>query len=187
MGRTGLQALLETAGLLADAVYPPDNMSRQFDFALIAAMNAALEEMYGARGGRGMALKIGRASFACGMKRFGALAGVADPAFQVLPLLDRVDLGLKALASIFTNFSDQKTALEDAGEHYLLHIDASPFAWGRVTDKPVCHALVGIVQECLRYVSNGYEFHVYEVACTATGTETCILQVNKQPLGAKRA
>jgi len=34
-----------------------------------------LETVYGARGGRGIALRIGRATFSMGLKNFGALAG----------------------------------------------------------------------------------------------------------------
>jgi hypothetical protein len=64
MGKNGLNAILNLAGLshLIDN-YPPDNLERQFDFADFSAINGALEEMYGPRGGRGLALRAGRAPF----------------------------------------------------------------------------------------------------------------------------
>ena len=182
MGQNGLNATLGLAGLPSGEM-PPDNLARQFDFATMSALNQALEEMYGPRGGRGIALKIGRASFSRGIKRFGALAGIGDPAFQVLPLNDRIDLGLRALASIFTNFSDQKTDLLDEDDTYSLHVEVSPMAWGRLDDRPVCHALVGVVQECLRWASNGYEFHVRETSCTAMGSDECVFKITKRPIG----
>ena len=40
----------------------------------------------GPRGGRGLALRAGRATFADALRGFGALAGVGDLAFKVLPL-----------------------------------------------------------------------------------------------------
>lgn len=184
MGRHGLSALLSLAQL--DAYIqnpPPDNLEQQFDFASIAALSQALEEMYGARGGRGMALRIGRASFARGIKRFGAMKGVADPAFQMLPLQHRAELGLRALAAIFTNFSDQTSTLQIQETNYLFNVDVSPMAWGRISDKPVCHALVGIVQECLSWATNGYQFYVQEVACRATGSDHCSFRVNKHAIG----
>lgn len=185
MGTSSVRGLIELAGL--DAVMegpPPINMARQFDFAYLAALSEALEELYGARGGRGMALKIGRASFGRGLKDFGALKGVQDPAFRSLPIGDRVYLGLRAMASIYTNFSDQPTHVEPDGEHhYHCIVDNSPFAWGRTSDKPVCHALAGVIQQCLRWVSNGYEFHVQETACRATGSPTCVFRINKKPIG----
>lgn len=184
MGHNGLNAILSLAGLetYVDRI-PPDNLSRQFDFVSMAALSQSLEDMYGARGGRGMALRIGRACFARGLKQFGAMAGMADPAFQVLPLEQRSKVGLEALAAIFTNFSDQRTIFEEAEQYFLLHTDYSPIAWGRTSDKPVCHGLVGIIQESLRWSSDGYEYVVQEMSCRAAGGESCVFRINKKPIG----
>lgn len=184
MGQHGLSTLLSLAELNKYIKQPPpDTLDREFDFAAMAALNQALEEMYGARGGRGMALRIGRASFAQGLKRFGVMRGIADPAFQILPLEDRIDLGLQGLASVFTNFTDQACTVHHDGGSFLFYTDQCAMAWGRVADKPVCHAMVGIIQECLRWASNGYEFYVREIACRATGSEQCIFRVNKTAIG----
>lgn len=184
MGKSGLDALLSSAGLETYIQHPPpDNLSRQFDFAYMAAMYEALEELYGTKGGRGMALRIGRACFSLGLKDFGALAGVSDPAFQSLPLPDKTLLGLKALAYIFTHFSDQHSNVTDEGDAYHFIVEVSPFAWARVADRPVCHALSGIIQESLRWVTKGYEFHVQEIACHATGSDQCVFKINKKPIG----
>ena len=85
MGKNGLNAILNMAKLssLIDN-YPPDNLDKQFDFSQYSALNAALEEMYGPRGGRGLALRAGRASFARALQSFGAMAGAGDLAFKVL-------------------------------------------------------------------------------------------------------
>src|SRR4030042_2576450 len=87
MGKNGLNAILNLAHLpsLIDN-YPPDNLSKEFDFADFTAINMALEEMYGPRGGRGLALRAGRAAFADSLRNFGALAGAGDLAFRGLPL-----------------------------------------------------------------------------------------------------
>jgi hypothetical protein len=184
MGKNSLNAVLEIAGL---GIYinqlPPDNLQRQFDFSHMAALNESLEKMYGPRGGRGLALRVGRACFAQGLNNFGALKGVSDPAFQTLPLDARVKIGLPALVQIFANFSDQHTTMHMDGDIYRIVVEASPMAWGRTADRPVCHALVGIWQEGLRWISNGYEFHVQETACRAAGNEHCIFTVNSQPIG----
>lgn len=184
MGKNSLNAVLEIAdlGAFIDQL-PPDNLQRQFDFAHMAALNEALEKMYGPRGGRGLALRVGRACFAQGFKNFGALKGVSDPAFQVLPLQARVKIGLPALANVFTGFSDQQSVVEEDETVYRIIVYASPMAWGRTADRPVCHALVGIWQEGLRWISNGHEFHVQETTCRAVSGEQCIFTVNKQPIG----
>ncbi len=184
MGPNGLSSLLSLARMEAYLNYPPpDDLKRQFNFAAIAALNEALEEMYGVRGGRGMALRIGQSAFARGLKSFGAMRAVAHPAYQNLALPKRIDYGLRGLAAILTNFSDQTSYVENNGDALLFISDVSPFSWGRKADKPVCHMMGGIILECLRWSSNGYEFYVREVECRAAGHERCVFRVNKSAIG----
>ncbi len=184
MGKNGLNAILHLAGLQAYIDnYPPDNLEKQFDFADFTALNAALEDMYGPRGGRGLALRAGRACFSQGLKGFGALAGVGDLAFKVLPLGAKLRLGLPAMATVFNTFSDQISEVQDGGDHYTYTIKRCPVCWGRQADKPICHAAVGLIQEGLRWVSGGHEFRVVETECHAKGDANCVFVVYKEPIG----
>jgi hypothetical protein len=107
MGKNGLNAILNLGGLSNYIEnYPPDNLEKGFDFAELSAIGNALEEMYGPRGGRGLALRGGRATFSDALKNFGALAGVADLAFVVLPLHAKLRIGVPAMAKIFSQLSD---------------------------------------------------------------------------------
>ena len=175
MGQHGLDETLALANIHAA---PSDDLAREFPFAQLGALNAALDDMYGQRGGRGMALRAGRAWFAQGMKTFGALGGINDPAFRRLPLDDRVRLALQAQAEIFTRFSDQASRLETTPGSYRFVIEASPFAWGRTAEKPVCHQLVGLLQECARWASNGRDYTVREIECIAVGNPACVIVIN---------
>ncbi len=113
MGKNGLNAILNLAHLpeVIDH-YPPGNLAKEFDFADVSAINQALEEMYGPRGGRGLALRAGRATFADSLKNFGALAGAGDLAFKVLPMQVKLRIGLPAMARIFTQVSDQHSTVQ---------------------------------------------------------------------------
>jgi predicted hydrocarbon binding protein len=184
MGKNGLNAILNLAGLsaLIDH-YPPDNLERHFDFADFSALSAALEDMYGPRGGRGLALRAGRATFAKGLRGFGALAGASDLAFKVLPLQTKLKIGIPAMAKIFTQVSDQKSTVEEKDEHFEYIIHKCPNCWGRKADKPACHVAVGLLQEGLRWVSGGHEFRVSETKCIAMGNEACVFVIQKEPLG----
>jgi len=184
MGKNGLNAILNLAGLhqYIDN-YPPDNLERQFDFADFTSLNNALEDMYGPRGGRGLALRAGRACFSQGLKNFGALAGVGDLAFKVLPLGAKLKMGLPAMATIFTNFSDQVSEVQEHDDHYTYTIKKCPVCWSRKSDRPICHAAVGLLQEGLRWVSGGHEFRVVESQCHAAGDENCVFVVYKEPIG----
>ncbi len=184
MGMNGLNALLSISGIETYIDHPPpDDLARQFDFAYIATMNEGLENMYGTRGGRGMALRIGRASFTQGMKGFGAFAGMGTQTFKALPIEEQVPLGLRVLSTIYTKFSDQDTTLKDQRDVYQLIIPNSPMVWGRNTDRPACHMMVGIIQESIHWTANGHEFHVQEMECRATGNDQCVFKINKNPIG----
>jgi hypothetical protein len=110
MGKNGLNSILNLAGLnnLIDN-YPPDNLEREFDFADFTAIHIALEELYGPRGGRGLAQRAGSETFNDSLKNFGALAGVSDLAFKVLPLQSKLRIGLPSAAKIFSTVTDQQS------------------------------------------------------------------------------
>jgi hypothetical protein len=183
MGKNGLNAILNMAhlGHLVDN-YPPGNLNREFDFADYSALSGALEEMYGARGGRGLALRAGRASFAQGLRHFGALAGAGDLAFKVLPLGTKLKIGIPAMAKVFSQVSDQRSTVEETPTEYRYTMKPCPVCWGRKSDKPMCHAGAGLLQEGLRWLSGGHEFRVQESKCVGCGDEACVLIVQKEPL-----
>ena len=185
MGKNGLNAILNLARLpnLIDN-FPPDNLERVFDFADYCSLNLALEEMYGPRGGRGLALRAGRALFADALRNFGALAGVGDLAFKVLPLPAKLRIGLPAMAKIFSQVSDQHSTVRDEENEIIYTIHRCPVCWGRSnSDKPVCFIAVGLLQEGLKWVSGGSEFRVNESKCFAMGDEHCEFTIQKSPIG----
>lgn len=183
MGRNGLNALLNLTNMRQFIQEPPpDNLERQFDFANIANLTQSLDEIYGPRGGRGLALRGGRAIFSRGLKQFGALAGVSDLAFKVLPLQAKLKIGVPAVARIFSQFSDQTSRSEEYDDHFLYYIDHCSMCWGRHTDRPICYIAVGILQESLRWVSGGLEFRIEEIECIGMGAKACVFRIDKDPI-----
>jgi len=184
MGKNGLNAILNLAGLNNYIEnYPPDNLEKGFDFAELSAIAVALEEMYGPRGGRGLALRAGRATFSDALKNFGALAGVADLAFVVLPLHAKLRIGIPAMAKIFSQLSDQLSTVEEKDNEYIYTIHKCPVCWGRHNaDKPVCFVAAGLLQEGLRWLSGGNEFRVNESKCVAVGDDVCEFVIQKEPI-----
>lgn len=185
MGKNGLHAILNLAHL-SNVIdnYPPENLERAFDFSDFSSISIALEEMYGPRGGRGLALRAGRAGFAEGLRNFGAMAGAGDLAFKVLPLNAKLKIGVPAMAKIFSQMSDQDTTVEDLGEVYHYTIHRCPVCWGRTgEDRPVCFIAAGVLQEGLKWVSGGSEFRVDEAKCIAMGDEVCMFIIQKEPIG----
>ena len=183
MGKNGLNAILNLAGL-PELInnYPQDNLDKQFDFAYYTALCVALEDMYGPRGGRGLALRAGRATFADALRGFGALAGVGDLAFKVLPMAAKLKIGLPAMANIFTQFSDQISNVRDEGDSYIYTLERCPMCWNRKADRPVCYVGQGLLQEGLCWVSGGHEFKVDLATCIAKGDDIGRYIVYKDPL-----
>ena len=183
MGKNGLNAILNLANLkeLIDN-YPPDNLKREFDFADFSAINGALEEMYGPRGGRGLALRAGRHAFEEGLRNFGALAGVGDLAFKVLPLQAKLRIGAPAMAKVFTQTSDQYSTVEEMDDHFLYRIHKCPVCWGRTTDKPACNMATGLILGGLKWDSGGKEFQVVQSKAKACGDEACDFMIFKEPI-----
>lgn len=184
MGENGLKAVLNLAHLpeLIDN-YPPDNLQKEFDFADVSAINQALEEMYGPRGGRGLALRVGRSTFADALKNFGALAGAGDMAFKILPLHTKMRIGIPAMARIFSQLSDQYSTSKEVDDTFVYTIHRCPVCWGRrELDKPVCFIAVGLLQEGLKWLSGGKEFRINESKCIAMGDAVCEFVIQKKPL-----
>ncbi len=183
MGKNGTNAVLNLAGLghLIDS-YPRNNLEREFDFADFGALGQAIDDMYGPRGGRGLALRAGRATFADALSKFGAMIGIGELAFKVIPLGTKLKVGLRAMAETFSRFSDQHSEVLEQNDRFVYTIYRCPVCWGRTSDRPICYGAVGILQEGLRWVSGGKDLRVEEFTCHAKGDEYCRFDVFKEPL-----
>lgn len=183
LGRNGLNAVLNLAGFTRwIQEYPANNMDLGFEFSEVSAIQSVLEKMYGPRGGRGVALRAGRASFKYGLREFGPMLGLTDLAFRLLPLNQKLYVGAGLFADIFNQFSDQRVSVEDQEDKIIWRIERCPVCWERQSDMPVCHLAVGILQEALYWLSNGKFFCVDEIGCIACGDPACTIVIDKQPL-----
>jgi predicted hydrocarbon binding protein len=184
VGENGLKTILNYIHLPELIVQlPPDDMEREFDFSHFSMINQSLEEVYGMRGGRGLALRIGRTTFDDVLKDYGSWAGVGDLAFKVMPLQAKIRFGLDAMARIFSEKSDQISIVEETPDHYLYQIKRCPVCWGRDQgEAPVCYYMVGLLKESLYWVSGGKEFNIIETTCSAAGHDHCEFEISKTPL-----
>jgi hypothetical protein len=183
MGRNGVNAVLNLARLQNRiGNYPPNNFDREFAFNEVGQLLQALDEMYGPRGGRGLARRAGRACFRFGVKDFGPMLGIADLTFRVLPLGMKLKVGFEVLAQTFNKFTDHLVRLGEDEQYYKWIMERCGTCWGRKTDSPCCHLAVGILEEGLYWVGGGKNFYVEEVSCIAAGDTSCTIIIGKQPL-----
>lgn len=183
MGRHGVNAILNLAQLnnLVDN-YPPNNLDLGFTFNEFSTIQQTIEEMYGVRGGRGLALRAGRETWKYALKEFMPVLGITDLAFRTLPLGIKIKIGLEVFAQTFNRFSDQRVRLGEDERGYLWIIEQCPICWERTSEAPCCHLAIGLLEQSLDWVSRGRRFLVQEVECVATGDKTCTIIISKKPI-----
>lgn len=183
MGRHGVNATLNLAGLEARVDnYPPNNLDKAFAFRELSLIQESLDEMFGSRAGRALALRTGRETFKYALKDFMPVMGIADLAFRPLHLGIKIKIGLEVFAETFNKFTDQVVRLREDTDRHLWRIERCPVCWQRSTDSPCCHLAVGLLEESLSWVSNGRSFRVEEEACIAAGGDVCLISIYKKPL-----
>ncbi|MFO7682395.1 MAG: 4-vinyl reductase [Chloroflexota bacterium] len=183
MGRHGVNAILNFAQLekLVNT-YPPNNLELGFPFSEFSQIQQALEEIYGVRGGRGLAMRAGRETWKLALKEFVPVLGIGDLAVRTLPLGIKIKIGLDVFAQTFNKFSDQRVRLGEDHRGYLWIIERCPICWDRTSTQPCCHLAVGLLEQALDWVSKGRRFHVEEVSCVAAGDDVCLIVISKKPI-----
>jgi predicted hydrocarbon binding protein len=183
LGHNGLTAALNVGGLhhLVNN-YPPNNLDLGFRFEDLSNLHHSLEELYGPRGGRGVAARAGRICFKHGLREFGPELGISDLAFRLLPLNMKLRVGAESFACTLNRFAQQTLRFEEGPEAYMLHVEHCPVCWGRRAEAPCCNLTSGVLQESLFWISGGKNFMVEEVACIATGGDSCLYRIDRQPL-----
>jgi predicted hydrocarbon binding protein len=183
IGVHGVNATLNLAGV-PDLVnnYPPNNLKLGFKFEHLAAIQETMDDVFGSRGGRVLALRTGRETFKYALKDFMPVLGIADLSFRPLHLGIKLKIGLGVFAETFNKFTDQIVRLDEEESRHLWIIERCPVCWQRETTDPCCHLAVGLLKESLNWVSNGREFRVEEIECIATGNSACVIAIYKQPI-----
>jgi hypothetical protein len=183
LGHAAVNAVLNLAGLpvyIND--YPPHNQDLKFPFTHISHLQAGLESAYGPRAGRGLALRVGRASLKYGLREFGPELGLTDMAFRLLPLQTKLKTASEAFAALFNTYTDERVRLEMDENNIFWHTERCPLCWERHADGPCCHQTVGLLQEALFWVSGGRYFELEEKKCIACGDSTCTIMINRTPM-----
>jgi predicted hydrocarbon binding protein len=183
LGQAGINAVLNRAELgdLIDA-FPDDNQGPLNQPDLFSRVGEALEGLYGLRGGRGLALRAGRASFQRCLRQFGAEAGLEDVEFRLLPLEQKIHRGLNQLAALVNRYWYDQVIVAEDETFYYWNVRGCPFCFQRQASDPVCHFMVGYLQSALYWLSGGKFYAVQEQSCAASGDPQDVIRIDKKPL-----
>jgi len=183
IGREGVHSILDLASIPPYTEENPAARSeKNFPFKSVTRLQESLEQAYGPQGGRGTALRIGRACFQYGLREYGSSLGITETAFRLLPLSTKIHAGARSFAELFNTQTDQRVRLDEHDGKLYWIIERCPLCWERKAAEPVCHLAVGLLQEALYWLSGGKIFNVEEIACLARGDQACTILIDQTPL-----
>jgi len=183
MGTNGLNTILNLAGqsqLIGN--YPPEDMDMGFDISYFSAIFGAMDELYGPKGGRILAMRAGGATFKQMIVDIGDAVDVNDEDFQTLPLTDKIQAGLSLVKITFSQSTIIVPSSPGDDEHFQYSLQYCPVCWGRTTDTPACFLIAGLLRASLRWVTSGQEFNVTQNAAKSCGAPTCDFIIPKTPI-----
>ncbi len=179
IGLTGMHAL---ANQVHDLRFDPGAAQPPVAAESPGLVEEALEGLYGARGGRGIALRAGRSSFKYILRLHGARLGLTDLNFRLLPAPVRLKTGMTSLAGLLSENGLQKAGFFEEEGAWFWRVEDCVLCRGRKSSEPVCAFYVGLLQEFLAWASGGRVYSVREVECKAMGKPACLFRVDQKPL-----
>lgn len=181
LGVNGLNATLRQAGQEEYiGNYPPNDTDKEFDYSYFSSVAAALDEMYGSKGARLLAIRAGLVTFNQMLKDFGEPMDIHSSDFQAKSLTDKIAAGLMIITNIFSNTKEKPVILTDKG-HFVYTVHYCPACWGRTTSEPSCYLISGILRASLHWVTSGMEFEVSQTKAHSCGDPTCDFAIPVTP------
>jgi predicted hydrocarbon binding protein len=181
IGRSGVCAVLR--------ITPNDETSPSLeqlcaDMAPDGAVSvmSALDDLYGVRGGRGVALRAGRASFKYLLHTFGEKIELTSMNFRLQPTRLRLKAGLNKLSELLSKEWGSQIKLSEDARYWYWRVQDCPECKETDSDHVMCHFTTGLLQEYLSWAGGGKFYTVAETECCARGAEACIFRVDPVPL-----
>jgi bacteriochlorophyll 4-vinyl reductase len=182
VGKHGVATVLRFAKLKRlIGSYPPDNLEPEVSFEDFAAINQAIEDIYGEHGAKGICLRAGEVVFGWFRAQGDLVPGYAEVSLRLLPVGTRLKAGLATVAEGFTRLGDQVTSLREGDDSLLFVIEQCPVCWGRTSQTAICYAVTGMLQEALQWLAGGQSLAVVETRCKAKGADACTFTIDKRP------
>lgn len=182
LGQPGLNAVLNLTERLPQETSCVEKSALRIGYASLAAIAAGLERMYGPRGGRGVALRAGRAGFKYLLRQYGAPMGMKDINYRMLPVPLRLKTGLEGLAGLVAKIGDESVTVSEFESHWIWRVEHCPHCWQRKVEEPACQFPVGMLQEFFAWASSGRVYGIREIECSAAGGSACLIRIDKKAL-----
>lgn len=172
LGEDGLHVILNHAALTERvSQLPPEDGEKQIDFAEVSRLLRSLEDLYGERGSRGMALRAGKAMW----------WDVLSPIFPKVEIHDDISLNeqlhllLLATGEALNLETDMHVAEEMLDEACRFTVEHCPEHWGRKSAQPGCHLVQGVIEAAVEANLGEVDIKIYaEIDALEGGSLFCI-------------
>lgn len=182
MGTNGMNALLRLANKNEYiGKLPPDNPDLEFDFADFSMIHGALHNLYGPHGSRVLGLRAGEATFNETLRIIGEAVDVNDHEFAVLPVAEKVRVGISLVGITFTQSTGNFPVIREENKNFIYSITNCPVCWGRKTNEPSCHFFAGLIMGAMKWVTRGINFDVIQRSARSCGDISCDFLIPKNP------
>mgnify|MGYP001171030174 CR=1 FL=1 len=172
-GVNGVKAILNMAGqrdLIGN--YPPMNMDKGIDIARYSMIMAAIDNLYGDKGGQILAMRAGNANFQVALKMMGEIPGFSAVNSEDRSIEERAEAGLCLVRTVITGEKATSIPRTEDGQ-FLYAVKNCPICLGRTTTTPRCYLTAGLLQGAMRWATGGLEFNVKHVRSHSCGNPTC--------------
>lgn len=151
----------------------PDDLDRAVDFVIVARFLTAMREMYGPRANRHLLRRATQRWFTTFTEPLAQRLAHAERSSAQ----DRVAMVLAALATIFSDQSDQLTAFEHRGDEYLWIIHRCSCCMHQQAQEAICDLMLGLLEAACAWADPRLPIQAQEVLCCAKGDAVCMLRL----------
>jgi hypothetical protein len=182
IGQNGLKAILNLAGqsnLIGN--FPPHNTESEFNFSSFSMIIGALDDLYGQKGSRVLALRAGDAVFQEMLKDMGEPMDIESDNYQAKPLSEKIQVGLSVVRNKFSKTKTASIPQTEDGQ-FLYSVQYCPVCWGRTTTTPDCFLISGLIQASIRWATKGQEISITQKTAHSCGDPSCDFIVPNAPI-----
>lgn len=184
VGENGLKSILNY-GQLQRYIdnFPPENNNLEIPASDVQKLYLTLLELFGAKGAWGLQVRSGREFVRIFMEKSPALTKTVKIAAKLLPETKRIQFALEKFIEQdnkrFTSESGKtRVELQEKDDGFLLIYTENHLSEGVVSEKPICGAIVGNLQQLVEWIT-GHPHEVTEIQCKAMGHDADVFFVSK--------
>ena len=180
----GLQEILspEDFGKLVSSTSDTDLVYEGISAAQLKPVRQKMNEVYGEKGARGLAMCSGRAAFKHLLSQHGKALGFEANGFRFLPTRLKLKKGLELLAVwVKTSYGDEAKIISSE-KTWLFDVCHCHECSGFSGVDAMCDFTAGILQEFLAWAGGEKFYRVQETNCCARGDAACRFTIDKFPL-----